>query len=46
MAKAKTKSAGNGVKISFGKKKGGVHTKHVNKHSRLEKDYVGQGGRR
>jgi len=42
---AKTKSTATGLKVSFGKKKTGKHTKHVNKHV-SNKDYVGQGKKR
>ena len=39
------KSASTGLKVSFGKKKTGKHTKHVNKHV-SDKEYVGQGKKR
>jgi hypothetical protein len=44
MAKAKgTKTTSNGLKVIFGAKKKGKHTKHVNKHVKTDKIYVGQG---
>ena len=42
MAKV-NKSTASGLKVVFGSKKKGKHTKHVNKHSKTEKPYVGQG---
>jgi len=44
MANVKTKSSSSGAKVTFGKKKTGKHTKHVNKHV-SDKAYVGQGKR-
>jgi hypothetical protein len=40
---AKVKSAGNSIKVSFGKRKSGRASKTVNKHARKEKKYRGQG---
>jgi len=40
---SKGKSSGNSMKVTFGKKKTGKHTKSVNKHDRKEKNYRGQG---
>ena len=40
---AKTKSAGNGNKVSFGKRKLGSAQKSFNKHSPRPKAYRGQG---
>jgi hypothetical protein len=43
MAKVKnTKPSSNGLKVTFGSKKTGKHTKHVNKHV-SDKSYAGQG---
>jgi hypothetical protein len=42
MAKV-NKSTASGLKVVFGSKKKGKHTKHVNKHNKTEKPYVGQG---
>jgi hypothetical protein len=41
MAKAKT--AGNSVKVNFGKRKSGKAKKSFNKHDSSEKNYRGQG---
>ena len=42
MAKVKS-SAGNSIKVSFGKRKCGKASKSHNKHDRTEKNYRGQG---
>jgi hypothetical protein len=42
MAKG-TKSVGNSMKVSFGKKITGKSKKNCNKHDRKEKNYRGQG---
>ena len=43
--KSKVKGGGGkeAVKISFGKRKKGTHSKSSNKHDRSEKNYRGQG---
>lgn len=42
MAKV-SKSTGNSMKVSFGKKRTGKSQKSHNKHDRSEKNYRGQG---
>ncbi len=43
MAAGKAKSSSNSMKVNFGKKKTGKHTKSINKHDNKEKNYRGQG---
>jgi hypothetical protein len=43
MASGKKSSSSNSMKVTFGKKKTGKHTKSVNKHDRKVKKYKGQG---
>jgi hypothetical protein len=40
---AKAKGGTSSQKVTFGKRKGGKHTKTTNKHDRKEKNYRGQG---
>ena len=40
---AKGKSSSGVPKTTFGKRKGGKHSKSKNKHDRSEKNYRGQG---
>jgi hypothetical protein len=43
MAKKQAYSKATGVKVSFGKRRGGKHAKRLNKHSSVGKRYRGQG---
>lgn len=43
MAKKTTSSKSNNIKVSFGKRKGGKHSKTLNKHASVGKKYRGQG---
>jgi hypothetical protein len=40
MAKKQTSS---NAKVTFGKRRGGKHSKRLNKHSSKKKTYIGQG---
>lgn len=40
---AKTKGSSGVAKTTFGKRKGGKHSKTKNKHDRSERNYRGQG---
>jgi hypothetical protein len=40
---AKTKSANNSQKVTFGKRKGGKAKRAFNKHDHKERNYRGQG---
>jgi hypothetical protein len=43
MAKKTTLSKSNNIKVSFGKRRGGKHSKRLNKHSSPSSKYRAQG---